>query len=1347
MLSGGGVAWLVSGRTGEALAGQAGRLAGWVAARPGLDPADVGWSLATTRAVFEHRAVVTGASAAELVAGLDAVAAGVPAAGVVTGAVPGGGRGRVVLVFPGQGGQWAGMGRELAAASPAFAVRLAQCGAALAPFTGWDLGGALAGDGLDRADVVQPALWAVMVSLAAVWEAAGIRPDAVVGHSQGEIAAAVVAGVLSLEDGARVVALRSRALRVLAGLGAMASVAEPAAAVRERIAAQDRIAGRDGRLSVAAVNGPAATVVSGDPAAVRELVAGYEQDGIRARVLAVDYASHCAQVDQIRADVLGALDGLSPRRGSIPVVSAMTGMPLDGLEMGAEYWYDSLRSPVEFEQAIRTLSEAGHRSFIEVSPHPVLAAAITETLDGTAAFAGGTLRRDDGGPARLLASLADAHVHGVPVDWTTVLPRGQRVALPSYAFQHQRYWPAPPAAPAGEPAALGLAPGGHPLLGAVVQLAGGDGIILTGRISAAAQPWLADHTVHGTMVVPGTVLADLAVRAADLAGCRSVAELVLEAPLVLPGGGAVQVQVTVGGPAGDGTRDVAIWARPDGGDAPWTRHAAGRLSPAAAALAAGPDAWPPPGAEPVPADGLYAALAAAGYGYGPAFQGVRAAWQLGRDVYADIALPDGISAAGYAVHPALLDAALHPAQASGQRAGDSSAVRVDRPDRARRRRHRAAGPAGPRPGREPVPARHRPGRRPGHHDRRARHPRHRPRPPRRCPGRRRAVHHHLDARPGACQAPARRWTVLGHDAALIAALARAGQHVTAYAGPATPASLTTALAAAAPDGTAAGPDFVLAPVPARPGAPAQAARAATAATLNLIQHWLAATPPPRARLVITTAGAVPATPADHITDLPGAAAWGLARTAQTEHPGQIILADLPDPADATRLPAATTTTEPQLAIRAHTTYAPRLTRPDAAAENGTQQVGTALITGGTGLLGGLVARHLAATGRIGGAVLTSRSAAARGAAALAAAVATAGAWVRVVACDAADRSALATLLAARHLSMVVHAAGVLDDATITSLTPARADAVMRPKADAAWHLHELTEAMDLDQFVLFSSGAAVFGSAGQGSYAAANAFLDALAAHRRVRGLPGISLAWGLWADASAMTGHLSADDRARIGRAGMTALTADEGLRLLDTALGRAEALLVPARLDVAGLRSWSSRGADVPALLRGLAGPPARQTVSGTGTDAARSLWQQLTSLPGPDRTRMLVNLVRGHAAAVLGHSSPESVDTSRAFRELGFDSLTAVELRNRLATATGLQLPGHARLRLPSTDSAGRAPARATAGHRQRSGDDDDPGHHRCGRRADRYRRDGLPVPRRCPGAGRPVAAAGQRLRRDR
>ena len=923
LVSGGPVAWLVSGRGAEGLAGQAARLAAWAGAQEDLDPADVAWSLATARPVLEHRAVITGAGREELLAGLAAVAAGEPASGVVTGAAGPGGGGRVVFVFPGQGGQWAGMGRELAAVSPVFAARLAECGVALAPFVDWSLEDVVAGapgaPGLDRVDVVQPVLWAVMVSLAAVWEAAGVSPDAVVGHSQGEIAAACVAGILSLEDGAAVVALRSRALVSLAGRGAMASVAEPADVVRERLAAWD------GRVSVAAVNGPAATVVSGEPEAVAELVAACQGEGVRARVLPVDYASHSVQVEGLREEILGALDGIAPVRGRVPLVSAASGEVLGAAEMGAAYWYESLRAPVEFARAVGVLAGEGHRAFVEVSPHPVLTAAIAETVEEMGppgAVVAGTLRRDDG-PSRLLASLAEVHVAGVRVDWAAVLPAGRRIGLPTYAFRRQRYWPRPGRG-AGDVAAAGLGPVGHPLLGAALELAGGGSLVLTGRLSTASQPWLADHAVAGVVLVPGTAMVETAIRAGDAVGCGQLAELTLEAPLVLDGQAAVQVQVVVGTGEG-GRRPVEIYARPEGaaGDAPWARHASGLVSPAAQRDDGAPGefaSWPPADAVRADVEGLYAGLAAGGYGYGEAFRGLREAWVRGDEVFAEVALPDEAAgdAGSFGIHPALLDAALHgmalaaggdgvarlpfayagvvlhAAGASALRVRlvrtDADAVSLTAVDEAGSMvvsvaslvlRPMAAGqleaPAGRDPdglfGVEwvPVPV---PGNEPG------------------------------------------RWAVVGPDVFGIAAgLAGTGAEVAAHQ------DLAGAVASGAPE------LVVVCAGAAGAGDAGAAARSVVSGVLALVQGWLGEERLGSSRLVLVTRGAVAAAPGEGVSDLAGAAVWGLVRSAQSENPGRIVLVDLPaDVPDWGVLGAAVGYGEPEVAVRDGVLLGRRLTR-------------------------------------------------------------------------------------------------------------------------------------------------------------------------------------------------------------------------------------------------------------------------------------------------------------------------------------------------------------------------------------------------------------------------------------
>ncbi|MDA5286904.1 acyltransferase domain-containing protein, partial [Streptomyces sp. Isolate_45] len=368
------VPWVLSGRSAAALRAQAERLAGWLPGVPGVDPVDVGWSLVSSRAGLEHRAVVLG----DHVAGVGAVASGAMAAGVVTGSVVGG---KTAFVFPGQGSQWVGMAAGLMDSSAVFAARVDECAKALEPFTDWSLTDVLRGvegaPSFDRVDVVQPALFAVMVSLAEVWRAAGVRPGAVIGHSQGEIAAACVAGILSLDDAARVVALRSQAIgRVLAGLGGMVSVPLPASEVRERIARWG-----EARISVAAVNGPSSVVVSGEVEALDELLAACEADGIRARRIAVDYASHSAQVDLLKDELAELLAPIVPQAAQVPFLSTVTGEWVNGTELDAGYWFRNLRQTVELEQVTRTLLDQGFGVFVESSPHPVLTVGMQETVE------------------------------------------------------------------------------------------------------------------------------------------------------------------------------------------------------------------------------------------------------------------------------------------------------------------------------------------------------------------------------------------------------------------------------------------------------------------------------------------------------------------------------------------------------------------------------------------------------------------------------------------------------------------------------------------------------------------------------------------------------------------------------------------------------------------------------------------------------------------------------------------------------------------------------------------------------------------------------------------------------
>jgi acyl transferase domain-containing protein/acyl carrier protein len=1007
----GATAWLLSGRTADGRAAQAGRLREHVLVGSWA-PEDVGWSLAVTRSAFEHRAVVLGD---DLPAGLAAVATGQPGAGVVTGTAAAS-PGRTVFVFPGQGSQWAGMGRELAASCPVFAARLAECAAALSPYVELDLDG-----GSEAADVVQPALWAVMVSLAEVWRAAGVEPDAVVGHSQGEIAAAVVAGALSLEDGARVVARRSKVLTALAGHGGMMSIAEPAAAVHERIKPWGA------RLSVAAVNGPQSTVVSGEPEALLELAGSAD---VRTRMIPVDYASHSAQVDALRDEIVAVLDGITPRTAEIPMISAMTGEWISGPELDPAYWAASLREPVEFERAIRVLGETGHGVFVETSPHAVLTGAIGETLDAPVAV--GTLRRDDGGTRRLLTSFAEAWTRGAGPDWANVLS-GRTVDLPTYAFRRDRYWPEP------------------------VAPAAGTGV--------EAEFWTAVEN------------GDLG----DLAGTLAVEPSSLRE--VVPA--------------------LARWRRREHDES-----------------------------------------AVAGWRY-------RITWTP---------VPDP-----------------GPATLSGT------------------------------------------------------------------------------------------WLVVGdpaETAAPAAALAAGG------------AEVVTAGEVRAGDthGGYAGVVSLLA-LDERPEPDHPVVTRGLAATLRLVQTLGEAGID--APLWVLTRGAVTTGP-DDAPGRPGqAAAWGLGRVVALEHPDRWGgLLDLPSTMDVHAVQQLCAvlagTGEDQVALRPAGLLARRLVRaarPRPAAPWVPR--GTVLVTGGTGAVGGHVGRWLAARAATR-TVLTSRSGTgAGGVADLAAALAGHGTAVDVVACDTAERAEVAGLLdriatTGPALSAVVHAAGVSAGSPVAETTVADLAAVTRAKVAGARWLDELTG--DLDAFVLFSSGAATWGSSYQPGYAAGNAYLDALAETRRAQGKAATSVAWGLWGGGG--LGEGEAGDRLR--RAGLRVMDPRLAVRALGQVLDGGEDVVTVADIDWAAFVPTFTLRRPSP-LLAALPEAAPAEAASTNAAAADTTGWAaRLAGQPAAEQERLLTELVRAEAAAVLGHRGPEAVDPARAFRELGFDSLTAVDLRNRLSSATGLAMP---------------------------------------------------------------------------
>jgi len=1279
--------WALSGRTEQALRAQAARLSAHLRAHPSLRIDDVGFSLATSRPGFRYRSVVLAGDRDAGLRSLDAVAAGEPDATVLRG---GPAAGKLAFLFTGQGSQRLGMGQSLYRRFPAFAEAFDAVLAELDQHLDHPLRDAMWGDNaevLNETAWTQPALFAIEVALFRLLESWGVVPDRVAGHSIGEIGAAHVAGVLTLSDAGALVAARAQLMQALPRGGAMVALR----ATEEEVAALvDGVS-----TSVAAVNGPESVVVSGDEGAVAAIAGRLEADGRKVTPLPVSHAFHSPLMDGMLdefADVVKKLSFAEPR---IPVVSTVTGEPVEAGQWGDPgYWVAQVRGTVRFADAVDALHRAGVRVFLELGPDGALSAMVPENLDaldeaGTSVVLP-VLRRNWDEETAVLTALAGLHVAGVRTDWPAFFgPAVRRVDLPTYAFQHQRYWPDVSIQGPGDLVAAGLRAAGHPLLGAAVELAADGGVLFTTRLSLRSHPWLADHVVMGRVLFPGSGFVELAVRAGDQVGCPRLAELTLGTPLVLPEKGAVQVQTCVGMPDEAGNRSVTVHSRPEGMELGWTQHAAGKLTAdeadADAAFAAGE--WPPAGAEPVDVAGCYETFAEAGFAYGPAFQGLRAVWRRDGEVFAEVGLPAGpeAEAGAYVLHPALLDAALHAslrteagtgvripfswegvsvrtagasvARVRVVRSGEDSAsfVLADGSGRAvatvdtlRAAALTADQLADAAVGRDDslfrlswVP---------------------------------------VTATPPAIAGPA---VVLGADpVGLGRELDAAGVATRRYA------DLPALLAGDDPV-----PETVLLPVAGDPD-PVLGAHALSADVLSLMQGWLAEQRFDGSRLVLVSRGAVDSGRGG--VDLPAASVWGLVRSAQTEHPGRFGLVDLDtgdsdDTDDPGRSPlvAAITADEPQVAVRRGEVLAARLSRPDRppAGKGGVWDPdGTVLVTGGTGGLGGVFARHLVVERGVRHLVLLSRQGeAAPGAAELLEDLRRHGAYATAVACDAADREALAKVLkelpAEHPLRAVVHAAGVVDDGVLASLTPARLDTVLRPKVDAAWNLHELTRGSDLGAFVLFSSAAGVLGAPGQGNYAAANAFLDRLAGLRRAAGLPALSLAWGPWDRTDGMVGALSATDRNRMRRSGALPLLEREGTALFDSAVdwaagGSGEALL-PVRLDLPALRVRKA----IPALVRGLVRPPGQRPRVGTG-ERVEAFVHRVAGLSTESRREALTDLVRGEVAAVLGYAEAGATAAERPFKDIGLDSLMAVELRNRLAATTGLKLPASLLFDWPST-----------------------------------------------------------------
>jgi myxalamid-type polyketide synthase MxaE and MxaD len=1242
-------------------------------------PGAICCTAAARRSHHGFRLAVTGDSAGDLHRNLDRWLAG--AEGSLN--QPDGGR--LAFVFSGQGSHWPGMGRGAYTRYAVFREALEQSSRLFAACAGWSLVDELGkGEGesrLHNTDFAQPAIFAVEVALAALWRSWGIVPDVVVGHSLGEAAAAVAAGALSLEDGVRVVYERSRLMKTVAGKGMTAVVGLPLDGAAEAIR------GREDRLSVAGSNGPASSVLSGDPETLGGVLRALEGKGVFCRAVAgVNVAFHSPQMDPLKEELIASLAGLAPRTAAIPMVSTVTGQAIDGASLGAAYWGRNLRDPFLFAAATARILGGGCAAALEVAPHPVLSSAILQSARQAAVNLKvlPSLRRNENEVATLFASLGALYELGREVNWRGVYPGGGPVtSLPHYPWQRERYWldqlpGGGPEEQAGKPSAL------HPLLGQMVEPAIGGGArmyVWEIDLSPNHPGYLADHRVMGETILPASACLEMALaafREVSGGGAATAADVVFERPLRLTESELTRVQLAVTVRAGES--EFALYSR--AGE--WKRAAYGKLAGGGAGEKADLASIRNRCAEAVAVDAHYEALKTAGLDYGSAFRLIRQLWRGGKEALAQICLAGDAADRRYLMHPAMLDAAFQAAAAmvpvngspsylpSGIGAwqvfgvpgesvwahvtlrgepGDASlAVEIEllddggaqvgkvvglRLSRIGARRQKSLADSLLEIRWEPRPL-----------DRES---------ARRAPGRWLI----LGGRSGLADELASQLVGCGHEA-VVARPFEAFENLedmrrlVASAGP-----LEGAVHLWSLDARPAGAS----------GALEEAMVLGCGSALHLAQAMIGTSPEASLWLVTRGAQAIRREP----LAVEQSALWGLGLVIGQEHPSlRGLCVDL-DPAHPNGAAAILVdeilhpSGEDRIAWRDGIRYAARLVRsPEAISQEAPAAFPpdrSILITGGFGALGLETARMLVSQGARH--LILAGRAGSDGKEQALGELEACGANVLAVKADVSSASDVARMFQEIALKMpplggVIHAAGVLDDGVVTQQSLTRLRKAMDPKVLGAWNLHHHTRDLPLDFFIEFSSVASLVGSPGQANYAAGNAFLDVLAHHRRALGLPALSVNWGAWGGGMAET----AAARRRQESNGVEAIEPSRGLSLLARMFGGG---LAP-QIGVFPV-NWTRFGAQ---FYRGI--PPLLEHLLSA------------TPAPAPPARREpdLKTFLCGELAAVLGMADAARVPTKQGFFEIGMDSLMTVELVHRLESSLGIKLPANLAIDYPNIEA---------------------------------------------------------------